>query len=92
MTAKARKLLDKMRNSKNGWNRKDIDSLYLGFGFIMKHGSSHDIIVHPVYPQLRTTLPRHTFLAKGYVEFAVSMIDKLLELQSSEGSKNENGK
>jgi hypothetical protein len=87
MTSKAKKLLERMRNSKVGWKRKDLDDLYLGFGFIITHGKSHDIVKHPSFPTLRTTLPRHNFLAKGYVEFAIKLVDKVLEVEEAE---NEN--
>lgn len=86
MTSKAEKLLEQMRNSKSGWKRIDLDKLYEGFGFVISHGRNHDIVKHPDFPQLRTTLPRHRMLAKGYVDFAVKLIDRLLELQKeSEG-------
>jgi len=86
MPSKAGKLLAQMRNSKSNWKRADLDKLYEGFGFVILHGGSHDIVKHPDFPQLRATLPRHRELAKGYVEFAVKLIDRLLELQKeSEG-------
>jgi len=81
MPSKAKKLLEQMRNSKSNWKRADLDRLYEGFGFVISHGGSHDIVKHPDFPQLRATLPRHRDLAKGYVEFAVKLIDRLLELQ-----------
>jgi len=81
MPSKAEKLLEQMRNSKSNWKRVDLDKLYEGFGFIITHGANHDIVKHPDFPQLRATLPRHRELAKGYIEFAVKLIDKLLELQ-----------
>jgi predicted RNA binding protein YcfA (HicA-like mRNA interferase family) len=81
MPSKAEKLLEQMRRSKSNWKRADLDKLYEGFGFIISHGGSHDIIKHPDFPELRTTLPRHRELAKGYVEFAVKIIDRLLYLQ-----------
>jgi len=64
----------------------DLDCLYQGFGFIISAGSKHDIVKHPNYPALRTTLPRHAFLAKGYVETAIDLIDRLLELEAKSGS------
>jgi hypothetical protein len=70
-----------MRVSKSSWKRSYLDKLYLGFGFIISHGANHDIIKHPDFPILRTTLPRHRELARGYVEYAVKLVDKLLELQ-----------
>jgi hypothetical protein len=89
VTSKANKLLEKMRGSKNSWKRKDLDSLFLGFGFIIRNGNKHDIVTHPDFPQLRTSLPRHTYLAKGYVEFAVALVDELLKLRSRREDKNE---
>jgi hypothetical protein len=86
MPSKAGKLLEQMRNSKSNWKRADLDKLYEGFGFVISHGGNHDIVKHPDFPQLRTSLPRHRVLAKGYVEFAVKLVDRLLELQKgSEG-------
>ncbi len=86
MPTKAEKILEQMRNSKSNWKRADLDTLYEGFSFIITHGGNHDIVKHPNFPQLRATLPRHRQLAKGYVEFAVKLVDKLLELQKeSEG-------
>lgn len=81
MPSKAEKLLEQMRRSKSNWKRADFDKLYEGFGFVITHGGNHDIAKHPNYPELRTTLPRHRELAKGYVEFAVKLIDRILELQ-----------
>ena len=84
MPSKAEKLLEQMRNSRSNWKRADLDKLYEGFGFILTHGANHDIVKHPSFPQLRATLPRHRELAKGYVEFAVKLIDRLLELQQGQ--------
>jgi hypothetical protein len=84
MTSKAHKLLDRMRRSKADWMAKDLLQLYEGFGFLITHGSNHDIVKHPRYLNLRTTLPRHKFLARGYVEYAVKLIDELLVLEKQE--------
>ncbi len=81
MTSKAHKLLERMKQSKTGWKRQDLDKLYVGFGFIIQHGSNHDIVKHPQYPQLRTTLPRHNYLARGYVDYAIKLVDTLIEMQ-----------
>lgn len=89
MTSKAEKLLEQMRLSKNNWSRADLDRLYKGFGFVITHGSKHDVVKHPGFPELRATLPRHTFLAKGYVEQAIKLVDKNNELQKSEEVDNE---
>jgi len=84
MPSKAEKLLERMRQSKSGWTRRDLDRLYEGFGFTVSHGTRHDIVKHPDYPELRTTLPRHTRIAIGYVDFAIKLIDRLIALQESE--------
>lgn len=81
MTPKALKLLERMKQSKAGWIRRDLDKLYTDFGFVINHGGNHDIVKHPDFPQLRATLPRHSFLARVYVEFAIKLVDMLLEMQ-----------
>jgi hypothetical protein len=86
MVSKAEKrleLLEQMRKSKANWKRDDIERLYKEFGFVIRHGSNHDIVTHPEYPILRATLARHRSLPKGYIQFAVKLIDKLLEIQKA---------
>lgn len=82
MPRKASQLLDRMRASKAGWSRKDLASLYIGYGFVITHGASHDIVKHPRFPALRATLPRHDKLAKAYVTLAVALVDRLQELEA----------
>jgi hypothetical protein len=82
MSRKAQNLLERMRASKAGWSRADLDALYRGYGFTITHGSSHDIVKHPKFPVLRATLPRHKELAKAYVDEAIKLIDQLERLQS----------
>lgn len=89
MPSKAEKLLEQMRNSKAGWKRADLDTLYEGYGFVISHGSNHDIVKHPAHPELRATLPRHRQLARGYVEFAVKLINSLLYIENESDGKNE---
>lgn len=82
MSSSARKLLEEMRNSKAGWKLRDLLSIYSGFGFTIRHGRRHDIVKHPIFPELRATLPRHAKeLAKKYVSTVVDLIDRLLELE-----------
>ena len=88
MAQKATKLLERMRNSKAGWKRRDLDQLYEAYGFLISHGKSHDIVKHYQFPHLRTTLPRHNQIAKVYVEIAVKLVDQLmvLEKEQADGS------
>jgi hypothetical protein len=89
MTKKALKLLDRMRQSKSGWKPRDLQSLYISYGFLISHGASHDIIKHSKYPQLRTTLPRHNEIAKIYVDIAIRLIDQLTTIQKAEEAREE---
>ena len=74
-------LLEQMRKSKSNWKKGDIEKLYKEFGFVIRHGGSHDVVTHPEFPKLRATLARHKALPKGYVQFAVKLVDQLLELK-----------
>lgn len=80
MSSKARKLLERMRRSKSGWKRRDLDKLYRDYGFVMTRVRNHDIVKHPMFLQLRVTLPRHTDIAIAYVQEAVKKVDQLIKL------------
>ena len=82
MSSRAFKLLERMRRSKAGWKRKDIDALYEGFGFIITHGKSHDKVKHPDFPHLRDILTRRNELAKFYISNAVKLVDELIGLKA----------
>jgi len=78
------RLLEAMRRSQNNWTRHDLETLYLGFGFRIHRGSKRDIAINKQYPELRSTLPNHKSFAKGYINSAVRLIDKLQELRRKE--------
>lgn len=90
MPSKASKLLERMRKSPSGWKRKDLDSLYVGFGFVIKSGAKHDIVKHPDLKE-RAVVPRHTTVNKRYVLHAIALIDKLQELQDESKGDERNG-
>ena len=79
MSKKADRLLARARASKADWTRRELDQLYRAFGFEIRHGSKHDIVVHPEHPELRATLTRSDPLAIGYITWAVKMIEALQE-------------
>jgi len=91
MSKKADKLLERMRRSKDGWRRTDLDTLYKGFGFIIKikKKGPHDTVEHPDFPQFFTYLPRHRKLAKYIVNQAIKMIDSLKALQVAEKEEHQ---
>lgn len=84
MSKKPTDLLEKMRRSKSGWKRKDLDALYEGFGFVIEHRANHDVARHPNYPQFGPTLPRHGKLGKYLINQAIKTIDALIKLQEAE--------
>lgn len=80
----AEKLLDRMRRSRNGWSQSDFEILYTGFGFKKKEGGNHTIYIHERFTQLRATVARHSSLAKGYADHAVSVLDQLIQLEAED--------
>jgi hypothetical protein len=84
MPPKSRKLLQRMRQSAKNAKLNDIISLYEGYGFTITHGSNHDLVRHPDYPQLKQTLPRHGNVKTYLVRNAIKLVEQLLELQAAE--------
>ena len=79
-------ILEEMRRSKSGWSQKDFRLLFEGFGFIRK-GTKHDIYIHPDYPMIRASVPRHNKLKEWVASKAVKAIDALNERQLKGESK-----
>ncbi len=71
-------LLRRARVSKADWGHDEVIALYVVYGFEIRNGSKHDVVVHPQYPNLRATVARHKSLATGYVSTAVRLIDALI--------------
>lgn len=69
-------MLEKMRVSKAGWRWRDLERLYLGFGFRVKEGAKHRIVMHEDHKDLVTTITRATGLATGYIQTAVKLCDE----------------
>ncbi len=82
MPTKASKLLEAMRQSKAKWKRKDLVSLYSGYGFVIITKGKHDMVTHPEFPQLVTFLPRRNKIPQYLVATAVQMVDRLNALKS----------
>jgi len=80
VSRRAEKILRRMRQSAAGWKPRQLYILYRGYGFSIRNGAKHDVVVHPDHPELRTTIPRHRELAKIYIRQAIALIDKLLAL------------
>lgn len=80
----AEKLLVRMRASKADWGFRDLETLFLGFGFSYREGGKHRVYYHPDHPELHATVGRHTSLAKGYVSTAIRLVDQLRELETDD--------
>lgn len=75
--SKANKLYARLLASKKGWKLKDLESLYLSFGFEKIEGGKHILFIHPIHKELRATVTRHGDLAIGYLQHAQKIIDEL---------------
>lgn len=81
MPSSAEKLLERMRRTKSGWKRRDLEKLYEGFGFVLHHGAKHDYYQHPEYPKLRDTLKRRRTVSEYSVRNAIRLIERLTALK-----------
>lgn len=74
-------LLKRMKESKAGWQERDLRRLYVGYGFERTEGGKHILYVHPKYPHLRATVARSSHLKIGYFATAVKLIEELQRLE-----------
>ena len=77
-----KRLLEKMHRSKAGWTFAELDKLYIGLGFESREGGKHRVYIHPKYPELRATVTRSRSLAKGYIEHALRLAERLKEMET----------
>ena len=82
-------LLDRMRRSKTGWRARDLERLYVGFGFRLTEGAKHTLYRHPKHKELRATVKWADPIPTGYVVTAVRLVDAHIALQSSEADNAE---
>jgi hypothetical protein len=82
-------LFERMSRSKAGWGQRDLETLYLGFGFTKREGGKHCVYSHPAHPMLRATVARTRELPVGYIQTAISLIRQLRELQKQSQSRDE---
>ena len=87
MASAAEKLLQRMRQSKQGWGQYDLEVLYTGFQFKYRDKGGHRVYWHPRHRELIATVARHDTLAIGYIQYAIKMIDRLLELENAEDAE-----
>jgi len=81
-----------MRNSYTGWKTNDLLSLYEGFGFIIKHGGSHEVVKHPDFPRFRETISRTSHeLSPGYIRDAIANLERLGLIEPEVENDNESG-
>lgn len=79
------KLRADMENNKNGWGQSDLDTLYAGYGFVLRQGGKHRMYYHPVFPQLHETVSRQNDLPPGYAQSALKLLRELERLTAEQG-------
>lgn len=79
-----------MSASKDGWGWRDLDRIYLSYGFTKRQGSKHTVYSHPTHRQLRATVARHRSLPKGYITTALRLINELEQLQKTDEAHSQN--
>lgn len=87
----AQKLLENMRNSPSGWGQKDFERLLTGFGFKCK-GKKHAIYIHPIFPDIRISVPRHNSLREWVARDAVRAVDDLTNRLKEKEANGTNSK
>ena len=78
----ARKLLKRMKETKSGWGEKDLETVYLGYGFTFRDGAKHRVYSHPRFPQLHDAVSRQRDLPPGYAATALKLIAELEALSA----------
>lgn len=81
----AMKLRADMENNKNGWGQSDLDTLYTGYGFVLRQGGKHRMYYHPAFPQLHQTVSRQNDLPPGYAQSALKLLAELERLTAEQG-------
>lgn len=77
-------LREAMKNNKSGWGQSDLDTLYTGYGFVLRQGGKHRFYSHPSFPQLTATVSRQNDLAPGYAQTALKDIAELERLVAAQ--------
>ncbi len=74
-------LLERMRRTSAGWSALDFDRLYTGFGFVKRERGGHTVYYHPVYREVRATVPRSRSLKSWVARDALTAVEMLLRLE-----------
>ncbi len=71
----------RLEGTTRGWNPKDLNSLYAGYGFVARNGANHVFYQHPAFPELHTAIPYSAKdLPLGYAQSALKLIAELERL------------
>lgn len=80
MATAAEKLLERMRQSKQGWTFDDLEHLYIGFGFSYRDKGKHRVYTHPAHKGLIATVTYHRKLPVGYIQTALKLVGESIKL------------
>lgn len=91
MVSKAQKLLGRLRETKRGWNYRDLHAVLVDAGFDFRD-SGHRVYRHPEYPDLGSyPIPRGNDLAPGYARDVERLVDGVARRKKAEEGKREEG-
>jgi hypothetical protein len=82
--ATAMKLREDMKNNKSGWGQSDLDTLYRGYGFVLREGGKHRMYTHTAFPQLHESVSRQNDLPPGYAQSALKLLTELERLTADQ--------
>ena len=78
------KLRARLARTKQGCRPRELDRLYVSYGFEKREGKKHTIYTHPRYPKLQAAVARHTRLHRFYVQTALTLLADLDVLEQEE--------
>lgn len=90
----AAKIRADMANNKSGWGQNDFDTLYAGYGFVLRQGGKHRFYSHPHFPQLTASVSRQNDLPPGYAQTAlkdIAELERLVAAQHASAAAPETG-
>jgi hypothetical protein len=94
VSSKAEKYFAKLKQRNfSGWRSHELQTLFLGYGYKLIHGTKHDTFIHIEFrhvSELYRTLPRHAGeLDPAYARKALAAIRLILELREKGDNENE---
>lgn len=89
MVSKAKKLLDKLRQTKRNWNYKELTTILEGAGFEWRD-SGHRVFRHPKFPEIGSyPIPRSDGLPPAYAKDVLKLVEDAISRYQAEKKDDE---